>query len=136
MLTTDRSKAKTKTEKSGHISYQFIEYERTDFLLRSMKIFVDDKNIITRIEFNSTDHGFVIWDHEKGIVNFNRWETDEEVTGPDHWRHYPIRLLNGPHEMDDVRTVTEDILSNLDNAEFAKKIRSAIDGDKEPIHYT
>ena len=114
------------TDTGKKVAYAY--YLRTDFVAKSMVIYLDSSGIIERIFFSSDDHGTVEWRNGAGLVDCHRWESEDQAKSQSYLsRRYTTILSNGAVDTDYARDVIiPDIIDRLQDGALAEWIGDII----------
>lgn len=102
----------------------FASFLRKDYVAKSLVMYLDGSDIISKMFFSSDTYGTVEWINGRGLQNSHRWESDDQAKSLSYLtRRYTAILSDGSVDTEFARDfIIPDILDNLDNADTAEWI--------------
>ena len=79
----------------------FASFLRENYVAKSMVIYLDQNDIISKIFFSSNTYGTVEWVNGSGLKNCHKWESEDEAKAQSYLtRRYTAILSDGAAEND------------------------------------
>lgn len=102
----------------------FASFLRENYVAKSMVIYLDQNDIISKIFFSSNTYGTVEWVNGSGLKNCHKWESEDEAKAQSYLtRRYTAILSDGAAENDYAQAhIIPDIMDNLSDANIAEWI--------------
>ena len=106
----------------------FASYLRENYVAKSLVIYLDRNNTISKIFFSSDSHGTVEWINGSGLKNCHKWESEDEAKSQSYLtRRYTAILSDGAAGNDYAQDfIIPDILDNLYDDNIAEWIRDIL----------
>jgi hypothetical protein len=106
----------------------FASFLRENYVAKSLVIYLDQNDIISKMFFSSDNYGTVEWINGSGLKNCHTWESEDEAKSRSYLtRRYTAILSDGPAGNDHAREhIIPDILDNLYDDNIAEWIRDII----------
>jgi hypothetical protein len=102
----------------------FASFLRENYAAKSMVIYLDQHDIISKIFFSSDKYGTVEWINGSGLKNCHKWESEDEAKSQSYLtRRYTAILSDGAAGNDYAQDlIIPDILDNLNDDNIAEWI--------------
>ena len=106
----------------------FASFLRENYVAKSLVIYLDRNDIISKIFFSSDTYGTVEWINGSGLNDCHKWESEDEAKSQSYLtRRYTAILSDGAAGNDYAQEhIIPDILDNLYDDNIAEWIRDIL----------